>query len=59
VSDDKDLEVLRLKRMLAEQSLEILLGYSRVAEYVRIREEHERLSRQIAQREALKGKKPK
>jgi cell division protein FtsB len=44
---EKDLTILRLKKIIAEQSLDRLLEYENVREYERIRANREKLLREI------------
>jgi hypothetical protein len=56
--DDKDLQIMQLQKIIAEQTMQRLLENRLVAEYERIRANHEALLKKIAEREkAAKGAK--
>jgi hypothetical protein len=46
-AENQDLTILRLKKIIAEQSMAALLEYEKVREYERIRSNYERLLRDI------------
>lgn len=50
-ADDKDLQIMRLQKIIAEQTMARLLENTTVAEYERIRRNYRALIEKIAERE--------
>ena len=55
--EDKDLTILRLQKVIAEQTLSQLLEHERVREYERIRGNYQKLLEKIAEKEKTQEKK--
>jgi hypothetical protein len=55
--EDKDLTILRLQKIVAEQSMGELLRDARVSEYERIRQNYQRLLGEIEKKEKPKEEK--
>lgn len=53
-TEDKDLEILQLKKIIAEQSMAALLRDEWVKDYARIRANYDKLVEDIAAKEKVK-----
>jgi len=55
--EDKEMQILQLQKIIAEQSMNQLLRDEMVKEYARIRANYDKLNAEIAEKEKSKEKK--